>query len=170
MSGTSATHAITPGARVTVELSGDVGAFTPDANFRSALILQLQMQGFNVESVLVTSDYGLGSRSYKAQVTLRTQAPINVSGLIAAVASAAEQAGSYTPAVSIPSIGQAPQPNVKPGLTGSLIDSVGDAVEGISDVPRALFSGINVIVVGLVVIVAVIAFGPNVKDVARAVR
>jgi hypothetical protein len=51
-----------------------------------------------------------------------------------------------------------------------LIDSVGDAVEGISDVPRALFSGIIVIVVGLVVIVAVIAFGPNVKDVARAVR
>jgi hypothetical protein len=170
MAGTSATHAITPGARVTVELSGAMGTGYRDEVFKTNLVVYLQMQGLNVESVLVTSEYGIGARAYKAQVIVRTQAPSNVSSLIAAVSTAAEQAGSYTPAVSIPSMGQAPQPNVKPGLTGSLIDSVGDAVEGISDVPRALFSGINVIVVGLVVIVAVIAFGPNVKDVARAVR
>lgn len=170
MAGTSSTHAIPAGSRVVVELSGSVGAFKTDANFKQVLIQQLQMQALNVESVVLTSTYGLGEREYKAQVTVVTMAPNNVSSLIAAVATAAEGAGSYTPAVSIPSIGQAAQPNVSPGLTGGLIDAVGDAAEGISDVPRALFTGINVIVVGLVVIVAIIAFGPNVKDVARAVR
>lgn len=170
----AATTAIPAGSRVTVELSGALPSYLPDSIFREDFGNQLRMQGLNVETLTISSGYGLTSRDYKATAVLTTLAPNKVSGVLALVTSAAENARSYTPNVTMPSVGMAEQPNVQQGTITKTIDDIitalGTAAKGVADAPDQLFSTTKLIVIGIVVIAAVVAFGPNLRGIGRAVR
>jgi hypothetical protein len=175
--------AITPGARVSAEVAGSFNSFTNSANtFRGKFKLQLQMLGLDVERI----DIEVGGaveriitlqmwteEDYKASLLIKTNAPMNDTSLVATIMSAAEQAGGLSgTAVTLTNRGQVgqPLPSSDPGILGTAIRSVGEALEGVAKVPEAVAKLPTYLIVGLVVIVALVAFGPNVKAIARAAR
>lgn len=176
--------AITPGARVTAEVAGTFNSLANSVNtFRSKIKLQLQLAGFDVEAVDVTGEGLLESvitlsvwteESYRARIVLRTNAPLNDNSLVSMIVNAVEGAGGFSgTAVTLVSRGQVPQspiPASDPGVIGTAIRSVGTALEGVAEIPSAVAKLPTLLVVGLVVIVALVAFGPNVKALARAAR
>jgi len=169
-----ATTAIVAGSRVSLEISGALPVYLPDATFREALANQMRMAGFNVETLSISSAYGFTSRDYTGKAVITTLAPSRVSSVIALMSSAAENAGSYTPNVSVPSVGQAAQPELDRGVIGQTVEdlftSIGVAAKGVAGAPEQLFSTTKLIIVGIVVLGALIAFGPNLRGIGRAVR
>jgi hypothetical protein len=170
----TAAQYVNAGGRVTAEIAGSLPSYVSDAVFRESLTQQLTMAGFVVETIKIQSGYGVASRDYKATVTMRTLAGMQTSNLIGMVRDACEGARSYTPQVTIPSIGQPSQSGPDAGVIGKtleqIIGGVGGVAEGLGKAPDNLFRGINVLAIGLVVIVGLVAFGPNIKSVARAAR
>ena len=162
MADTRAIVMVAPGAPVNVELAGAVPVFYTAAVFRSNLITQLTMRGFRTITAEVNTGYGLASKDYTAKLTLAALAQMKVAEMRGQVASAAEDAGSYSATVSVPSIGELAQPELAPSI-------VDEGIGGLLKVPGNLFGSVNLIVIGLVVIVGLVAFGPNVKDIARRV-
>jgi hypothetical protein len=83
--------------------------------------------------------------------------------------------------ISVTSSGEPAQPKPSDGALGGLtqktIDAVGGIVEGVGGVAKSagtLTTDIKhlsyVLVAGILVLVALVAFGPNVKTVARSIR
>lgn len=171
MAGALATTAIVPGQRLTIEIGGSIPVYLPDSAFREDLTNQLRMQGLDVERVDVTSSYGFTSRDYKAIVVAQTLAPSKVSSVIAQAATAAENAGSYSPTATIPSIGQAAQADIKKNIVeqtvGDLLEAIGVAGKNVAKAPEEFFSTTKLIVIGLVVIAGFIALGPNLRGLGR---
>jgi len=166
-----ATTSLLPGQRVTVEIGGSLPVYLTDSIFRERLTNQLQMSGLNVERITIESGYGVVSRDYRAVAIVTTLTQSRVYGVIGQVTSAVEGAGSYSPTVTVPAIGQAPQVAPAPGpiatAAGRVLDALGTAAEGIAETPGALFSTTKLVVVGIVVIAALVAFGPNLRGIAR---
>ncbi len=173
----TSTQRVPTGAHIALEASGSVPVYYPDSVLRENLNKQLLMMGLVVETLTVTSGYGIATRNYVASMTVRVQAATNVAAVVGIVRDALEGAGSYTPTVTVPSIGEPEQPKLPTGGIGTavektleeLIAGVGTAGKGLAESPSRLFTGINVLAIGLVVIVALVAFGPNVKSLAGAV-
>jgi hypothetical protein len=144
------------------------------------LIQQFEMQGFRVAVLTVTTlgileqvvSVGISVREYRARVELRPYATMMPDRIVAAVRDAAEGSGSYTPAVSIPSLGQSAQPDLQSpsGALGAAVSAVQDALGGIGALPREVATVSKLLIVGVVVLVGFVAFGPNVQSIARAAR
>lgn len=170
----AATHALPAGSRLTAEMTGSLPVYLPDAIFRESLTNQIRMQALNVETITIESAYGLTSRDYHGRVIVTTLAPSNVSSVTAAITTAAERAGSYSPRVTVPSAGQTTQPAVAPSVIektiADIIEGVGTAAKGIAEAPDQLFTTSKLIIVGIVVIVALVAIGPNLRGIGSNVR
>lgn len=169
----AATTAVPAGSRVTLELAGSVPVWLTDAAFRESFGNQLRMQGLNVETISISSGYGVSSRDYVATVIVSTLTPSKVSAVAAQVLSAAEGAGSYTPQVTVPSVGQASQPALPKGAVdgaiGDVVDAVTTALKNIADAPKDVVNVGKLVVIGIVVIAVVVAFGPNLRGIGRNV-
>ena len=165
---------IGPGTRVDLSISGALPIYLPDNVFRESLTNELLMQGLTPITVSVRSAYGLTSRDYTASVSVKPLAQSRVSAIVGQVRSALERAGSYSPVITVPAIGdpaqQAVTPSVVESAVNQIINAVGTATQNVADAPKDLFRGINVLAIGIVVIVALVAFGPNVKAIARSAR
>jgi len=181
MADVAATTAVPAGSAVTIQLSGSLPAYYTDDIFKENLANQLRTVGLDVDVITISSGYGVISREYTGSVQVRTAVPGKVSGLAGLVTSAAENAGSYTPTVTIPSIGQAEQPalpggvldtaaNDVLGLFHNLTDALGTAAKGIAKTPEEAASVSKLLIVGLVVLVALVAFGPNLRGVGSNIR
>ena len=152
---TTATQKVTAGARLTIQVAGELPPWLSDGVFKERLTLQLEMAGFDVDTIEMSSSYGMTSRGWKGTIAARFNAITNVSNIIANVRGAAERAGSYRPTATIPSYGQPDQPDPKNTLP---------------DLLSKPFQTINLVVIGIVVLVGFLAFGPNVGKIAGAVR
>jgi hypothetical protein len=162
MAGTLAVVMVAPGAPVNVELSGSLPGYFPVSIFRDNLVDYLTMRGFRTITAEASSGYGVISHDFTARLTIASLAQMKAADMRGQVKSAAEDAGATQAVVSIPSIGEKAQPTIAPG-------AIDDLVGGLARVPGNLFSSINLVVIGLVVIVGLVAFGPNVKSIARRV-
>lgn len=172
--GLSSTIAIAAGSLVTMEISGAYGRTRNEATFREALAQQLVMCGLAVKSITIQTggviENIIGGNilqtPYKVTATVQTMAAYTrLSNLLGLVGQAVENAGSYTPTISVPAIDNVsqPAPQVNAGLLGEL-------AEGLVQAPARLFTSVNLVVVGLVVVVALVAFGPNIKSIAGRAR
>lgn len=171
MATTNTQTALVPGSRLTIEVTGSVAVIRTDSIFREAIVQQLTMIGLIPETVKITSGYGLIERDYKAVITLRTQAPTSTVSVIGNVSSALEKAGSYSPLITIPSIGQ-PGQAIDSGAIDKIVNTVGQAtgtlVKTASELPDRALGSVNLIIVGIVILGAFIAFGPNIGGIAKA--
>jgi hypothetical protein len=162
---------ITANSRVTVQAAGTIAVILTDSIFRERVTQQLQMAGYIPETMKIDSGYGVIERDFTMTITLRTQAPTTVSNLVGSMASALEKAGSYSPLITIPSIGQPAQTRM-PGAIDAIADTVGSSLgnlaETASEVPGRLLGSVNLVIVGIVVLGALIAFGPNIGKIAGA--
>lgn len=168
---TNTQTAIGAGQRVTVNARGTVAVIRTDSIFREAITQQLTMAGYIPETVKLTSGYGLIERDYVAVITFRTQATTTTPALVGAVASALEKAGSYSPLITIPSFGQPAQsqePGAMDAIAGQLGSTLGDLAETAGKAPGQLLGSVNLIIVGIVILGAFIAFGPNIGGIAKA--
>ena len=177
----AAATAVPAGSRVTAQFSGTVPVYLTDSTFRENFANQLRTLGLDVESVTIDSQYGIGTRDYRAVVVFRTAIPGKVSGYLGYVTSAAENAGSYTPTVTIPDIGESEQPPLSPsaldqifGTSGQLLkdvaEALGTASKGIAKTPEEVAGLSKLVIVGLVVLVALVAFGPNLRGIGSNIR
>ena len=158
----AATVMIAPGAPTNVELAGALPSYLPGAIFRESLKGQLTVRGFRLVTADVTTGYGVISHDYQARLTIAALAQMKAAEMRGQVEDAAISAGSYDPTCTITSIGETAQPKLEPG-------AIDDLLGGLARAPGNLFGSVNLIVIGLVVIVGLVAFGPNIKDIARRV-
>jgi len=150
---------------LTLEVQGQTGGWIPtdDTALRAGVLNRLTPY-FDVISATITRgstvanilDFQWFHWNYKAVIAIKTRigyaSPDDVRSI---VASAFYNAGGAMPSVSIRSLGVTQGPGV---------EQEGPSLGG-------LFAGTTAIVVlGLVGLVYVIAYAPNVRDVARAVR
>jgi hypothetical protein len=150
---------------LTLEAQGQTGGWIPtdDTALRAGVLNRLTpffdvlgatiTRGSTVANIL---DFQWFHWQYKAIVTIKTRigyaSPDDVRSI---VGSAFYQAGGAMPSITIRSLGETQGPG---------IEQEGPSLGG-------LFTGTTaVIVLGLVGLVYVIAYAPNVRDVARAVR
>jgi len=150
---------------LTLEVQGQTGGWVPtdDTGLRAGVLNRLTPY-FDVLGATITRgstlsnilDFQWFHWQYKAVLTIKTRigyaSPDDVRSIVAA---AFYNAGGAMPSVSIRSLGETQGPGVEQtglGLGGLLTGSTA------------------LIVVGLVGLVYVIAYAPNVRDVARAVR
>lgn len=165
---------IGPGTRVDLSISGSLPTYLPDGIFRERLIDQVTMQGLRVLNLTISSGYGLTSRDYTAALAAAPLAQSHVATIVGQVRTALEYAGSYSPVITVPAVGEPEQPKITPSMIESavttVINATAKAAENVADSPKDFFRGVNVIVIGIVVLAALVAFGPNIKDVARAAR
>ena len=165
------TTGVAPDTRITFEVAGSLPVYLLTSIFRERLTQQLTMQGFRVERVDVETGYGLSARDYKATVVLVTLAAVlNVNTLSGRVATAAEDAGSYTPVVTIPAIGQAAQANPSRNVVDDVTDALGAVVRGAGAAVEGAGTSIKWLPILIVGVLVVIAFSPNVRSIARAAR
>lgn len=173
---------VNAGGLVTCEASGSLPVYISDSVFREDLTQQLTMMGFKVETLAITSGYGFSSRDYKVEIKVRTRAATLVSNISGLIYDALEGARSYSPQVTITHaetqsgdvIRETSQPTPAPSqietTINDLLAGLGSAGKGLGETPDKLFKGINLIVIGLVVIVGLVAFGPNIRDIAKVAR
>lgn len=174
---TSTGSIVGPGQRITVEVAGSISVWRTDAVFREALLQQILMQGFTPETVEINSGYGVSTKSYTARIVLSPLAQVKLATIIAGVARAAEGAGSYTPTVTVPAIGQAVQlPIASDGFVDAVVGTAtqvvkgaGHAVEGAGKTINALPSVATLLIIG-VVILGVFVVAPNAKEFAKVLR
>lgn len=173
--GAPAASTIAPGVIFRVELSGAIPSYVPTNIFREKLIQQLQLRGLDVDRIEVTGGYGITSRDYSAVCWVKTHVRMDARAVISTVKSAAEGAGSYTPTASIPDVGMIAQPTIAPGpidaLANALVtvgQSVGTAAKNVAEAPKDLKDVILWVSLGIVVIVGLVAFGPNIGGIAKA--
>lgn len=177
----AATTAVPAGSRVTIQFSGAIPVYLPDNVFKESFANQLRLVGLDIESITLASNYGLTSRDYSGVVVVRTGVPGKISGLAGLVTSAAENAGSYTPTVTIAELGQSDQPAIVPstvdnaindlaGLFHKLTGALGTAAEGVAKTPGEVATVSKLLIVGVVVLVAFVAFGPNLRGVGSNIR
>jgi hypothetical protein len=167
---------IAPGTTIHISAAGTFRALLShtDSTFRGALIDQLLMQGFDVLTVQLETDWGVWERSYTVTIAARPLGSTSTAAVLGQVRTALEQAGSESPTVTITSAGQPAQPAVLPGVIGGtledLISGVGTLGGNLADLPKDLTRTVNLVVIGLVALVAFVAFGPNVGSIARAIK
>jgi hypothetical protein len=155
---------------MTIEIGGELPPWLFDNVFKGQFQTQLEMYGFDVDTLDVTSKVsGVSSRGFKATLVARYGASSNVSSIVGAIRSCAERAGAWTPTATIPSYGQPTQidpASMVPGALGTLAENIaaglGSFVKGAGEAPERVFSTITLVIVGVVVIAGFIAFGPNV--------
>jgi hypothetical protein len=177
MAVTSSTTYVAPNVDITLEVGGSYASYLVESIFRERFAQQLITQGFRVMRVTVEAGYGVISKDYRAEVVIRSLAQQKLNDIVSRVATAAEKAGSYTPTVSVPAVGESPQASAPKGLPDDIVDALGaivrgagTAVEGAGSTVAALPRVTTLLLVGIVVVVALVAFGPNVPSVARAAR
>ncbi len=170
---TSATQAVPAGATVAIKMAGSLPVYLYDAAFKERLQIQMEMQGFTVDTLAIDSNAGLITRDWTGTAQARFAARSSVDGIVSAVRTAAENAGSYSPTATIPAYGQVDQLELPGGtldhVLGSTASGLGAALEGLGQIPKAVANLPVILVIGIVALVALVAFGPNVKHIARAV-
>jgi hypothetical protein len=172
---------------VTASVSGSFQTVTRnESTFRSDWKLALMAQALDVQALDVTTrpylerllNLDIIEEPYTAVVRVKVLVQTNQTNLIAAIGTAATKAGSYEPAVTLTSLGQAPQAAIPPieGLLGSLLSGVSDVIEAVGATakaaPKIVEEGARLptlLVVGIVGIVALIAFGPSFKGLGGSV-
>jgi hypothetical protein len=165
------TTGVGPDTRITFEVAGSIPVYLTTGVFKERLILQLTTQGFKVERVDVQTGYGLSARDYKATVVLVTLAAVlNINTLTGRVATAAEDSGSYTPTVTVPSIGQSTQADPSRNVVDDVTDALGAIVRGAGAAVEGAGTSIKWLPLLVVGVLLVVAFSPNVRSIARAAR
>jgi hypothetical protein len=169
---------------VQVHLAGALSLFRTAAVFREGLIQQLTMRGYRPDAVSVDTlgvlehltSANLSTRDYRASLTIRPYASTLAQTVIGDVQSAAEGAGSYTPTVTIPSLGHVDQPPIVTdgdtwlgAIVGGVSRGVGAAAEGIGRLPGEVPRTAMLLIVGIVVLVGFVAFSPLGAGVARRI-
>lgn len=170
-------QAFTMGQWVTLSVAGSFQTVTNSpATFEEKFRLNLIAMGFDTPSIDLTVKGGLDkliggdwiSEPYTAIVKVRLGVPsITRANLTGYVVAAAEKAGSYTPGVSVVSAGESSQPDLKQeaGLLGDLLAGLGSLAKAPGNILEEVPGFSYTLVIGIVIIVGLIAFGPNLKGV-----
>jgi len=164
---------LAPGTVIRFSVRAAIPSYLPTAIFRERFLRQLSMFPLTVKALAIEAGFGVTSRDYTADVTVTNLAFVAAaSSLVGDVRSAAEAAGSYTPTISVPSIGEPAQAAIErstvEGAVDRILGAVGTAAEGIAQVPKGVTdlpgqaqTAIIVVVVGIVALVGFIALSPT---------
>lgn len=170
---TTATQAIPAGATATVKVAGSLPVYLDDATFKNNWQIQLEMQGFTIDTIAVQGNYGVISRDWAGSFVGRYAARSSVDGIVAATKTAAENAGSFGTTATIPSYGQPDQPTLGADAFSNVANSLGQGLsglfEGIGSTAKAIPQIPILLIGGIVILGALIAFGPSFKGTGKAV-
>lgn len=176
---TVAGQVVPAGAIFTARLAGSIPTYLTAAVYKNNLQVQLLMQGISVDALTVDTNTGVITHDYTGTLRGYYSAKTSVDGIVSMVRTAAENAGSYAPTASVISYGQADQPTLPNSAFDDVGNSIVDAVSGLFKGLGGLFRGVGasaeevpklpyLLVGGIVLLGAFIAFGPTFKGAGKA--